>query len=578
MEQSLSYADRATLYARDITAGKIPASLYTRLACQRHLDDLNRQNTDAFPFVFNPLMQNQMGEEYRPADRICKFIELLPHVKGKWARESKSIKLENWQVFILSVTFGWIHLETALRRFRTSYTEVPRKNAKTTLAAGIGLYLELLDDEAGAEVISAATSADQASISWNIAKRMVEKSPGMQRRFGVKAYAHSIVAEHSGSSFKYLSSDHKTLDGLNVSGAIMDEVHAMRTREVWDVVETATGSREQPMIVAITTAGSNRAGICFEQREYTIKLLLKTAVDETYFGIIYTIDDDDDWTTPAAWEKANPNLGVSVYLDDLQRKCDKAVTMAGAQNNFKTKHLDVWVSADVAWMNMQAWDAMKDETLDENEFIGQECFNALDLASKKDIAANIKLFKKQIEGVTHYYVFGKYYLPEETIYTSPNDQYTGWMNEGLLTGTPGNVIDYEFIEADLLQAASDYQVVEYPYDPFQATQLSTRMLAEGLPMVEMRPTVLNFSEPMKELEALVLQKRIHHNGDPILTWMISNTVCHTDVKSNIYPRKANDREENKIDGVVALIMALGRAITVEIAGASVYESRGIITL
>jgi len=572
----LTFGDRATKYARDVVKGKIPACKWTILACKRHLADLKRQNVADFTYVFNPLMHNQQGAEYRPAERICIFMELLPHVKGKWAREGRTITLEDWQIFYLASQFGWIHAGTALRRFRTSYLEIARKNAKTTIAAGIGLYMEILDDEAGAEIVSAATSADQAKISWGIAKSMVQKSAGMQKRFGVKALANAIVVESTACSFKYLSSDHKTLDGLNIHGGIMDEIHAMRTREVWDVCETATGSREQPMMIGITTAGSNRSGICYEQRDYVLKILNGVTKDETYFGIIYTIDDDDDWTSPEVWAKANPNLGISVSMDDLQRKCDKAVTMPAAQNNFKTKHLDVWVNADVAWMNMQAWDACADPTLAIDQFLGEECWTALDLSSKLDIAANIRLFRRIIDGVVHYYMFGRFYLPEETIYSTPNDQYQGWVKSGRLIETPGNVIDYQYIEDDVLADVSDFQVVECPYDPFQATQLSTRLMAEGVPMVEMRPTVLNFSEPMKELESLVIQGRFHHDGDPCMAWQISNVVAHTDVKDNIYPRK--ERNENKIDGPVALIMALGRAITGEIQGESIYETRGIITL
>lgn len=576
MVDGLTFGDRATKYARDVVKGKIPACKWTILACKRHLADLKRQNVADFTYVFNPLMHNQQGAEYRPAERICIFMELLPHVKGKWAREGRTITLEDWQIFYLASQFGWIHAGTALRRFRTSYLEIARKNAKTTIAAGIGLYMEILDDEAGAEIVSAATSADQAKISWGIAKSMVQKSAGMQKRFGVKALANAIVVESTACSFKYLSSDHKTLDGLNIHGGIMDEIHAMRTREVWDVCETATGSREQPMMIGITTAGSNRSGICYEQRDYVLKILNGVTKDETYFGIIYTIDDDDDWTSPEVWAKANPNLGISVSMDDLQRKCDKAVTMPAAQNNFKTKHLDVWVNADVAWMNMQAWDACADPTLAIDQFLGEECWTALDLSSKLDIAANIRLFRRIIDGVVHYYMFGRFYLPEETIYSTPNDQYQGWVKSGRLIETPGNVIDYQYIEDDVLADVSDFQVVECPYDPFQATQLSTRLMAEGVPMVEMRPTVLNFSEPMKELESLVIQGRFHHDGDPCMAWQISNVVAHTDVKDNIYPRK--ERNENKIDGPVALIMALGRAITGEIQGESIYETRGIITL
>lgn len=567
----------ATHYAEQVISGDILACQWVILACERFINDLDRSaNNPDFPYVLNPLMRDSEGKEYRPAERACYFIELLPHVKGRWAKQRKTIELEPWQIFILVNIFGWIHRETALRRFKTVHVEVPRKNAKTTIAAGVGLYLTIRDDEEGAEIYSAATTRDQAFISWSIAKQMTDRSPGMQNRFGVRTFAHSIAQEESGSFFQYLSSDTKGLDGLNISGAVIDELHAHKTREVYDVIETATGSREQPVILGITTAGSNRSGICYEQRSYLTKILRGVDQDETFFGIIYTIDDDDDWTDPAIWAKANPNLGVSVFEDDLRRKCAKAVSMPSAQNNFKTKHLNVWVNADTIWMNMQEWDACGDEALDITEFAGEPCHLALDLSSKIDIAAKGQMFKRAIAGEWHYYAFMRYYLPEKTVNRPENDHYQGWVNAGLLTPTPGNVIDYAYIEDDMKADSSQFEVTEVDYDPFQATQLSTRMMDEGFNMVEMRPTVLNFSEPMKELEALVLQRRFHHNGDPILAWMVSNVVCHTDLKDNIYPRK--EREENKIDGVIAILMMLGRMITSEAPKKSVYEQRGIISL
>ena len=576
MPDKESFADIATKYAEDVVNGKIVAGKYAILACERHISDLDRQGTEDFPYLWNPLMQDSECEQYRPAERSNYFIELLPHVKGKWARERKRLELEPWQIFLIASVFGWIHMETGLRRFKTVYDEIARKNAKTTVASGVGLYLTARDDEEGAEVYSAATTADQAKISWSIAKQMTDKSPGFQQRFGMKTYSHSIARESNGSIFQYLAADSKGLDGLNVSGAIIDELHAHRNRDVFDVIETGTGSREQPIIFIITTAGTNRAGICYEQRSYLIKILTGQVVDETYFGIIYTIDDDDEWWDPEIWIKANPNLDVSVSIEDLHRKCEKAKAVPSAQNNFMTKHLNVWVNADVAWMNMVDWDKCADESLTPEIFKGEDCYCALDLSSKIDIAAKIQLFKRRIEDEDHFYAFLTSWLPEETIHNTPNDQYEGWLKTGHLIGTPGNIIDFAYIEEDLNQTASDYEIIEVPYDPFQATQLSTRLMAEGFPMVEMRPTVLNFSEPMKELEAVVIDGRFHHNGDPVLSWMVSNVVCHTDAKDNIYPRK--EHGHLKIDGVIALIMAMGRAITREKPVESVYAKRGIISV
>jgi len=542
---SRDYVAIAQEYARDVVAGVIPACKWTRLACQRQLDDLARE-----------------GWGYRfDADRathVCRFIEKLQHVKGRWARERQRLTLEPNQIFRLTTVFGWVDSE-GCRRFKTVYVEVPRKNAKSTESAGVALYCLVADDEPGAEVYSGATTRDQAKVVWDVARRMVDRDAGMRGRFGVATGAHTVYVDETGSFFRPLSRDQQgNHDGLNVHCAIIDELHAHKTRELYDVLETATGSREQPLLWQITTAGFNRAGICYEQRAYVLRILEGIVDDPEYFGIIYTIDEDDDWTDPDVWRKANPNWDVSVDPGDIARKARKAMEMAAARNNFLTKHLNLWVNADTAWMDMIAWDRCGDSTLSEEEFLSEQCYAALDLASKVDIAAKLKLFVREIDGAAHYYAFGKYYLPEVAAEDGRNSQYSGWADEQRLVLTPGNVIDYEFIKQDLRDDASRFELVEVPYDPFQATQLSTELLAEGFPMLEMRPTVLNFSEPMKELERLVLSGRFHHDGCPVLAWMINNVVCHMDAKDNIYPRK--EFPENKIDGAVALIMALGRAM------------------
>jgi phage terminase large subunit-like protein len=307
----------------------------------------------------------------------------------------------------------------------------------------------------------------------------------------------------------------------------------------------------------ITTAGSNRSGICYEVRSFVLKVLGGGAADESQFGIVFGLDQED-WTTESALIKANPNWGVSVMPEILLPLQTKAMSMRSAANNFKTKHLNEWVNADIAWMDMRAWDACADPKLCREDFFGEPAWIALDLASKVDIAAKLILHKRLIDGQEHFFCFADYYLPRETVERGENSQYQGWEALGLLHVTEGSVIDFDAIEAGLLQDCSSYEVREIPYDPFQATQLSTRMMAQGAPMVEMRPTVLNFSEPMKQIEALVLQKRLHHDGNPITSWMVSNAVAHIDAKDNIYPRR--ERPENKIDGVVALIMAIGRAM------------------
>jgi phage terminase large subunit-like protein len=557
------YCAIAAAYAKDVASGRIAASRFVAAACKRQTEDLKRFKAKGAAYQFDKAK----------ASKVCQFIELLPHIKGPKA--GQLITLEPWQIFILTTIFGWVKKD-GTRRFRRVYIEVPRGNGKSALSSGVGLYMLAADNEGGAEVYSFATTRDQAKIVFGDAQNMARRTPGLKAHFGVDVNAHNINVLRTASKFEALSAEGSTLDGLNTHFACVDELHAHKTRAVYDVVETSTGKRAQSLLWVITTAGSNRAGICYEVRGFVTKVLNGSVKDDSQFGIIYGLDDGDDWTTEDALIKANPNWGISVMPEVLLPLQAKAMTMPSAANNFKTKHLNEWVNADTAWMDMRAWEACADPSLDVEQFAGEPAWIALDLASKVDIAAKMSLHTREVDGKQHFYVFGQYYLPRDTVDRGENSQYQGWESMGLLSVTDGAVIDFQVIEDDLLADCSRFEVREVPYDPFQATQMATRMMAQSVPMVEMRPTVLNFSEPMKQLEALVLQGRLHHDGNPVLAWMMSNVVAHMDAKDNIYPRK--ERPENKIDGVVALIMALGRALADQsTGGASVYEERGLLT-
>ena len=541
------YVAVADNYAKRVIQGKIPACKWVKAACQRQQDDLTRWRAKTSPFSFSKAK----------ATSVCQFIEYLPHVKGPLAKQE--ISLEPWQIFVLTTVFGWIKASDGKRRFRRSYIEVPRGNGKSAMSSGIGLYMLAADGEMGAEVYSLATTRDQARIVFGDAQQMVRLSPDLRRHYGIEIAAHNINILAQGSKFEPLSAEGSTLDGLNIHLGIIDELHAHKTRTVYDVVETGTGKRDQSLLWVITTAGSDRSGICYEVRGFVTKVLDGVIEDDSQFGVIYGLDDDDDWATEDSLKKANPNWGVSVRPEVVLPLMAKALQMASATNNFLTKHLNRWVNADTAWMDMKAWDRSKCElTLDD--FAGEPCHIGLDLASKVDFAALILVFRRE----TEYYAFLRSYLPENTIYRAENAQYQGWHNDGRIISTPGDVIDYSAIETDLIELNSRFQVQEIAYDPWQALQLSTRMTEQGLQMVEMRATVANFSEPMKQLQALVLSGKFKHDGDPVLAWMASNVVGHLDAKDNIYPRK--ERPENKIDGIVALIMAMGRAIVAEEGG------------
>jgi len=491
------------------------------------------------------------------ASRVCRFIERLPHIKGELAKQRALIRLEPWQCFILTTAFGWLRAD-GTRRFRRAYDEVARKNGKSSLSSGVALYMLIADREEGAEVYALATTRDQAGIVWKDAAAMVKKSPGLQRRFGVEVGAQAVTVLPRNATFRSMPGDPG--DGTNPHCAVVDEYHEHKTATAYDAMYGGMGARSQPLMWVITTAGHDRSGPCYQLREYAKKVLAGVVSDDAFFAAIYTLDDKDDWTEPKNWQKANPNLGVSVSYDSIAEACREAQHSTSKQTTFKTKRLNIWVNAGEAWMNMLEWERNADPALSIEQFYGRRAWVSLDLASKIDVAAMEIL----VEDGDNFIRFGKYYLPEDTVQQnahSTHAHYAGWAEDGWLTLTPGNIIDYAFIRQDLNELCSLFEVAAVGYDPFQATQFATEMLEAGAPMVELRQTVQNMSAPMKEVEALTKAGRLKHNGDPVMTWMMSNVVAHVDAKDNIYPRKAVP--ENKIDGPVALIMAVGRAMVKE---------------
>lgn len=539
------YVAIAKEYMSGVLEGSVPACSFVKQAVQRQLNDLRRWGAEGGDYYFDE----------KEASRPCWFIENLTHTKGELA--GRAIHLEPWQCFLLTTLFGW-KAKAGNRRFRSAYVEVGRGNGKSTLLSGIGLFCLCADHEPGAEVYSFATTREQAKIVFGDAQTMARGNRALQEAYGLEVTAHALYVPATNSTFQAKSAEGSTLDGLNTHLAIIDELHAHKKRDVFDVVETSLGKRRNSLMVSITTAGVDRTGICYEQRTLVTKILSGSLQDESYFGIIYTLDPDDDWKSDEALAKANPNWGVSVRPEVIRALQAKAIATPSAENNFKTKHLDVWCNADVGWMDMKAWDACADESLDESDFDGEPCWLGLDLASTSDMTAKVKIFQRKIDGSSHYYLFGDYWLPRTAIERGVNSQYQGWEYLGYLHVCEGPVTDFAEIRDSILEDCGRYSVQSVAYDPFQAVQLSKELSDDGVPMVLCKQTVANLSDPMKQFQALVLDHRLHFNGDPVLTWMVSNVVCHVDVKENIYPRK--DAPENKIDGVVAGIMALSRAL------------------
>ena len=558
MARSPSPGDPVSAHARTVVAGEVPANRLMRLACARHLDDLSSAGARGLRF------------DLEAARHAIDFFGFLRHSKGEWA--GQVFALAPWQAFVVGSLFGWQRAD-GLRRFRTGYCAVPRKNGKSTLSAGIGLYLLVADREPGAEVYSAATTRDQARIVFDEAKRMVISSPALKRR--VEVLINNLHVETSAARFMPLSADASTMDGLNVHGAIIDELHAHRTRHVVDVLETATSARRQPLLFEITTAGYDRHSICYEHHDYGIKVLEGTVQDDSWFAFIAAADEGDDWTSPEVWRKANPSFGLSVKEDDLARKADKAVALPGAQNAFRRMHLNEWTEQAERWIDIAAWDAC-DAPLDLEELRGRTCFGGLDLSTTTDITALAWVFPPEHDD-ERWRVLSRYFVPAENLLRrAERDRvpYDLWARQGFIEATSGNVVDYGAIEQRIAGDSALFQVREIAYDPWNATHIALRLQDEGATMIEFRQGFRSMSAPTRELEKLIVSRKLAHGGNPVTRWMAANLAVAQDPAGNLKPAK--DKSTERIDGMVALIMAIGRAmLPQEPELTSIYETQDL---
>lgn len=565
-----NHCEVAAGYISGVLDGSILACKWIKLACQRQLDDLKRSESADFHYRYDTAKAN----------KVCRYIETKPHTKGRWAARHQKLKLQPWQCFKTCVLFGWVHKETGRYRFTKAYCKEPRKNGKSPWAAAVGHFKFSADGEFGAEVYSGATTEKQAWEVFKPAKLMAERDQGYLKHFGITVHAKSMT-RGDGSKFEPIIG--KPGDGAAPSCAIIDEFHEHLTDDMADTMETGMVGRENPLLLIITTAGDDISGPCYALEEDCKKVLEGAMVNENLLVIIYEIDDGDDWTTEEALRKANPNYGVSVDPDKLLAGQREAIQSVRKQNTFKRKHLNIWTNTAVGWMNLEQWAKCYDPTLKIEDFKGDPCMNALDLSTKKDLASTLKMFRRIVDekdpSKDHFYLFGRHYVTEGALAYENGHFYEQCINEGWLVKTQGQATDMKRILHDIVEDAKQFQIREIPHDPHLALVL-TQFIEDRadwdqkVVFVEVPQRVDMLSNPMKEIEAVILDGRLHHNGDRILTWGVSNVICKEDVKGNLFPRKPAGSK--KIDPAICMLMDMNRWMAApREAPRSVYSKRGV---
>ena len=503
------------------------------------------------------------------ASKAIGFIETFcSHTKGEL--HGKKLLLEDWQKKIVGDLFGWKQ-ENGLRKYRTAYIQIGRKNGKSTLCASLALYMTFSDSEFGSEVYSAASNRQQSGIVHEIAKQMILNNPELTKR--AKVFRNSITNEAKGNYYQAISSDSKTKHGFNANCIIYDELHTAPNRELWDTLLTSTGSRREPLCIAITTAGYDRQSICWEIYNYAKQVQDNIIEDSSFYSAIYECEIDDDITDEKNWIKANPNYGISLRKEYMQREAQRAVDVPSYQNTFKRLMLNIWTDSITAWIGNKEWEDCKGD-IDLEKLKGKECWAGLDLASTRDISALVLLFKEDEKFIIVPYFF----IPKENAKKrSERDKvdYMTWGKQGHIIFTSGDVADYNFIKKKIMDLGMEYRIQSIAYDRWNASQLVIDLTNDGVPMEPFGQGFQSLSAPTKELEKLILGKQIIHGDNPAMNWMLSNIALQEDPAGNIKPNKAKSTE--KIDGVVAMIMSLGEYMT-EGDINSVYDGRGLLIL
>lgn len=531
--------DGATQYAKDVVAGKVLVGRLVRLSCERHLADLKAG-----------AKRGLVWDVTKAQEAITFFPEFLTLDTGQ------PFVLQPWQQFVVGSVFGW-YLTSGTRRFRTAYIESGKGSGKTPMAAGVGLVGLVVDGLAGAEVYSAATGAKQAGIAFQDAKNMVERSPDLSETIDTNVGALSIPSQYA--SFKPVSSEHKGLDGKRVHLAIIDELHEHPNATVVDKMRAGTKKDPNALIFEITNSGFDRHSVCWQHHEYSVKVLEGIFPNDSWFSYVCALDEGDSWEDEAVWGKANPNLGVSLTVAYLREQVKEAQGMPSKQNIVRRLNFCEWTEQADRWIDVRIWDEVT-QPIDEAELRGRDCFAGLDLASTTDLAALALLFPPTDD--EFWRVVMRYWVPGDNIRERVERDrvpYDVWRDQGLLTATEGNVVDYDFIEAEIRTLAGQFQIRELAYDRFFAGQLVTHLQAEGLTMVPFGQGFVSMAAPCREFDALVRGRKLIHGGHPVLRWNVANLAIRQDPAGNQKPDKEKSME--RIDGAVAVFDALGRAIT-----------------
>ena len=508
------------------------------------------------------------------ADYAVNFIECLSHTKGKWS--GKPFELIDWQEQIIRDIFGTLK-PNGYRQFNTAYIEIPKKMGKSELAAAVALLLCCGDGEERAEVYGCAADRQQASIVFEVAADMVRMSPALSKRVKILSATKRIVFQPTNSFYQVLSAEAYSKHGFNIHGVVFDELHTQPNRKLFDVMTKGSGdARTQPLYFLITTAGSDTKSICYETHQKAKDLLEGRKVDPTFYPVIYGADESDDWTDPKVWKKANPSLGITVGIDKVKAACESAKQNPAEENTFRQLRLNQWVKQAVRWMPMDRWDKCA-FAVNEEDLLGRVCYGGLDLSSSIDITAFVLVFPPEDED-DKYVVLPYFWLPEETLNLRVNRDhvpYDVWEKQGYLKTTEGNVVHYGFIEKFIESLGEKYNIREIAFDRWGAVQMVQNLEGMGFTVVPFGQGFKDMSPPTKELMKLTLEEKVAHGGHPVLRWMMDNIFIRTDPAGNIKPDKEKSTE--KIDGAVATIMALDRAIRCgNDTSASVYDGRGLL--